>query len=301
MLSREYLRENADHYRKALKNRGATVDIDRFLELDAERRRTIAHGRGAEESAQCRVAGDRAAQEEQAGRDFADRSDETRRRRHQEARRAPRLHRGRAQEPRALLPERPARIGPGRRRRDREPRRAHVGREAEVQLRAEGSLGHRRIPRHPRLRSRREDHRRSIHSAVRHGREAEPRADEPHARHARAAGLHRGAAAVHGQRRLAARHRTAAEVRGRSLQAAGREAVLPHSHRGSAGDESLPRGVHRRVAAAAVADRIHAMFPRRGRCGGPRHARADPPASVRESRDGEVHHARSARGTSWRN
>jgi seryl-tRNA synthetase len=42
MLSREYLRENADAYRDALKNRGAKVDFDRFLELDAERRRTIA-------------------------------------------------------------------------------------------------------------------------------------------------------------------------------------------------------------------------------------------------------------------
>src|SRR5205809_1966585 len=43
MLSREYLREHADDYRAALKNRGAKVDFDRFLELDAERRRTIAH------------------------------------------------------------------------------------------------------------------------------------------------------------------------------------------------------------------------------------------------------------------
>jgi seryl-tRNA synthetase len=42
MLSREYLRERADDYRQALKNRGASVDLDRFLELDAERRRTIA-------------------------------------------------------------------------------------------------------------------------------------------------------------------------------------------------------------------------------------------------------------------
>src|SRR5688500_14108690 len=42
MLAREYLRENADEYRQALKKRGATVDIDRFLELDAERRRAIA-------------------------------------------------------------------------------------------------------------------------------------------------------------------------------------------------------------------------------------------------------------------
>jgi seryl-tRNA synthetase len=41
MLAREYLRENADHYRQALKNRNAAVDLERFLELDAERRRAI--------------------------------------------------------------------------------------------------------------------------------------------------------------------------------------------------------------------------------------------------------------------
>ena len=43
MLAREYLRENADTYRTALENRGASVDLDRFLELDAERRRAITH------------------------------------------------------------------------------------------------------------------------------------------------------------------------------------------------------------------------------------------------------------------
>ncbi|MDQ3283066.1 MAG: serine--tRNA ligase [Acidobacteriota bacterium] len=42
MLSREYLRENADHYRQALSNRGAKVDLDRYLDLDVERRRAIA-------------------------------------------------------------------------------------------------------------------------------------------------------------------------------------------------------------------------------------------------------------------
>ncbi len=42
MLSREYLREHADAYRIALKKRGASVDLERFLDLDAERRRTIA-------------------------------------------------------------------------------------------------------------------------------------------------------------------------------------------------------------------------------------------------------------------
>jgi seryl-tRNA synthetase len=42
MLSREYLREHADDYRQALKNRGTTVDLDRFLELDTKRRSTIA-------------------------------------------------------------------------------------------------------------------------------------------------------------------------------------------------------------------------------------------------------------------
>jgi seryl-tRNA synthetase len=42
MLSREYLRERSDEYRTALKNRGASVDLDRFLSLDSERRRVIA-------------------------------------------------------------------------------------------------------------------------------------------------------------------------------------------------------------------------------------------------------------------
>jgi seryl-tRNA synthetase len=42
MLAREYLRENTENYRQALKNRGASADLDRFLELDAERRRSIA-------------------------------------------------------------------------------------------------------------------------------------------------------------------------------------------------------------------------------------------------------------------
>lgn len=41
MLSREYLREHTDEYRQALKNRGAQVDLDRFVDLDAERRRAI--------------------------------------------------------------------------------------------------------------------------------------------------------------------------------------------------------------------------------------------------------------------
>jgi len=42
MLSREYLRERTDDYRDALTKRGATVDIERFVTLDAERRRAIA-------------------------------------------------------------------------------------------------------------------------------------------------------------------------------------------------------------------------------------------------------------------
>ncbi len=42
MLAREYLREHADDYREALKRRGASVDIERFIEIDADRRRTIA-------------------------------------------------------------------------------------------------------------------------------------------------------------------------------------------------------------------------------------------------------------------
>src|SRR5688572_9683034 len=41
MLAREYLREHPDDYRQALKNRGSSVSIDRFVELDGERRRII--------------------------------------------------------------------------------------------------------------------------------------------------------------------------------------------------------------------------------------------------------------------
>ena len=41
MLAREYLRDSADAYRQALKNRNAAVDIERFVELDGERRTII--------------------------------------------------------------------------------------------------------------------------------------------------------------------------------------------------------------------------------------------------------------------
>jgi seryl-tRNA synthetase len=44
MLSREYLRENTDDYRRALQTRGAVVDLERFVTLDADRRRNIAQG-----------------------------------------------------------------------------------------------------------------------------------------------------------------------------------------------------------------------------------------------------------------
>jgi seryl-tRNA synthetase len=44
MLSREYLRENTDDYGRALQTRGAVVDLERFVTLDADRRRTIAQG-----------------------------------------------------------------------------------------------------------------------------------------------------------------------------------------------------------------------------------------------------------------
>ena len=44
MLSREYLRDNTDDYRRALQTRSAVVDLERFVTLDADRRRTIAQG-----------------------------------------------------------------------------------------------------------------------------------------------------------------------------------------------------------------------------------------------------------------
>ena len=41
MLSRDFLREQTEDYRRALVSRGADVPLDRFLELDAERRSAI--------------------------------------------------------------------------------------------------------------------------------------------------------------------------------------------------------------------------------------------------------------------
>jgi seryl-tRNA synthetase len=41
MLAREYLRESTEEYRRALKNRGAEANLDRFLQLEAERRSVI--------------------------------------------------------------------------------------------------------------------------------------------------------------------------------------------------------------------------------------------------------------------
>ncbi len=41
MLSRDYLRESHDQYRRALENRNASVELDRYLELESERRTLI--------------------------------------------------------------------------------------------------------------------------------------------------------------------------------------------------------------------------------------------------------------------
>lgn len=41
MLSRDYLRNRPDHYRQVLADRGTSVDLDRYLQLDAERRNVI--------------------------------------------------------------------------------------------------------------------------------------------------------------------------------------------------------------------------------------------------------------------
>lgn len=41
MLSRDYLRDSPEEYRQALRNRGSSVDLDRFLALDVQRREGI--------------------------------------------------------------------------------------------------------------------------------------------------------------------------------------------------------------------------------------------------------------------
>ncbi len=124
---------------------------------------------------------------------------------------------------------------------------------ARIRLRAQGPLGPRAGARHPRLRARRQAHRRPLHRLLRRRRPARARPDQLHARppHPRAR-LHRGPAAVPRQRPDALRHRPAPQVRAGPLQA-GEAPLLPDPDRRGAGHQPLPRRDPRRVAACRSA------------------------------------------------
>ena len=145
MLSREYLREHTDDYRRALENRGATVDLERFVALDADRRRTIAQVealKAQKNAASQEIATLKKNKQDASG---ADRGHEARRRRDQGARRPPGADRGRAESARALLPQRPARIRSHRPRRVGQSRGAASGAtKPSFDFHAEGALGPRR-------------------------------------------------------------------------------------------------------------------------------------------------------------
>ena len=112
------------------------------------------------------------------------------------------------------------------------------------------------------------------------------------AAHARAR-LHRGRAAVPGQRRRAARHRQPAEVRAGPVQDRRRLGPLPDPDRRGAADEPHRDEILDGRAAAAALHRLHAVLPQRGRLVRRRRARPDPAAPVRQGRAREVHHARA--------
>ena len=169
-------------------------------------------GRGAPGAAQRGVQGDRRAHEGRQARRGRGRqgAGPAGQRANHRARGAPRRGRGRRTRPADDGAQPPGRIGARRRRRDRQRRGQALGHAAGVRLRAEGALG-------PRPRARHLDFERAVklaevalRSARRDGREAQPRAHQLHARHARRGRLHGVVAAGARQRRDADRHRPAA-------------------------------------------------------------------------------------------
>ena len=74
-------------------------------------------------------------------------------------------------------------------------------------------------------------------------------------------------------------------------RAATSRSALAHPHRRSAAHQSRARIHRRRRQAAAAADRLHAVLPRRSGRGRQGHARHDPPAPVHQGRTGLDHHA----------
>ncbi len=152
--------------------------------------------------------------------------------------------------------ERPARrLGRG------QPGSAAVGHDPELHVRAEAALGPGPGTRHPRFRARGADVRRTVFG-VDGGRGApRPRAHQLHARvaHDRAR-VHRGGAAVPGQRRRPPRHRQPPEIRAGPVQDCRRVGSLPDPDRRSAADQPVSDRDPRRPSAAAALHRLHAVL-----------------------------------------
>ena len=201
-----------------------------------------------------------------------------------EARVAGRTARGRTGRGRAANPQCSAGGRPARKGRNRQSGRTPLGRASRIRLCAARPLGPRPGPRHHGFRARREARRRPIYGAPGSGRPSLPRAFGVLSRHAYPrTWLYGGPASGDGQRRVALRHGTASQVRRRPLPHA--RGLLPDSDGGSAADESAPRRDSPCRQAAAPLHRRHALLPIGSRRRGPRYARNDPPASVRQSRD----------------
>ena len=109
--------------------------------------------------------------------------------------------------------------------------------------------------------------------------------------HTARARLSRNRAAVSGQRGGADRHRQPAEVRSRPVQDRRRLGSLSRPDRRGAADQPAPRRNPRRPRSADPLHRLHALLSQRGRIVRAGCARADPPASVRQGRAGQVHDA----------
>ena len=254
-------------------------------------------GRGAQGRAQPRLRGHRPGQAPRRGRAGRDGADARGLRPHQGARRAGQGGRRAPGGAAAGDPEPPApeRAGGALGRRQR--RGAPLGHAAAVRVRAEAALRDRRGARHPRLRSREQDRQGALHGHVGRGGPARARARAAHARpaHARAR-LHRGVGAASGERGDHDRGGHAAQVRGADVQdgGAGREPhALPDPDRGGRAHRAARRRDPARGRAAAALLRLHALLPARGRHLRAGHQGHDPPAPVRQGRDGQAGRARA--------
>ena len=173
----------------------------------------------------------------------------------------------------------------------RQRRGAPLGRAAAVRLRAEAALRDRRGPRHPRLRPGEQDRQVALHRDVGRGVAARPGARPAHAGspHPRAR-LHRGLGAAPGEPGDHGRRGDAAEVRGADVPDGGARRgphPLPDPDRGGRADRAARGRDPARGRAAEAVLRVHALLSPRGGHLRPGHQGHDPPAPVRQGRDGE--------------